>query len=187
VASILSARLVQPLSRPLDDVQIDCLHGLNAFTVETIIFREQTDFPRRQLRISRGQRRPSQSFLVRTDWAQWLPHLNRHKIFANTSHWGLLSHMQLLAVSHRERGLGLEKFHPISSQPAMIVSVIVSDRLIRLVESLDSSRLLSAACGHDPKQDSHIRGHFSASHMTPAIRGGSLASDPTRAVCNTLR
>jgi hypothetical protein len=45
VASILSARLVRPLSRPLDDVHIDCLHGLDASTVETIIFRNQTEVP----------------------------------------------------------------------------------------------------------------------------------------------
>jgi hypothetical protein len=48
-ASISSSQLVQPLSRLLYDVQIDCLHGLDASAVETIIFKEKTDFPQRQL------------------------------------------------------------------------------------------------------------------------------------------
>jgi pimeloyl-ACP methyl ester carboxylesterase len=93
-----TSQLLQAL-KPLDDVQIDCLHGLDVPTVETIIFRNQTDFPDGNYELVEGNGDGTvnyQSLLVCADWAQKLPHLVRHKIFANTTHSGLLSHRQLL-------------------------------------------------------------------------------------------
>uniref|UniRef100_A0A6G1S892 Group XV phospholipase A2 n=1 Tax=Aceria tosichella TaxID=561515 RepID=A0A6G1S892_9ACAR len=93
-----SASLIRPME-PLDDVPMDCLHGLNVPTVETVLFRNQTDFPDGDYELLNGNGDGTvnhQSLLVCADWASKLPHLIRHRIIPNITHTGVLSHAQVL-------------------------------------------------------------------------------------------
>lgn len=93
-----AASLIQPQS-PLPDVHLDCIHSINMPTTETIIFRNQTDFPDGSYELAEGDGDGTvnhQSLLICAKWAQMLPDRVKHKVIPNTSHTGLLSHQAIL-------------------------------------------------------------------------------------------
>ena len=89
---------LKPLE-PLPDVQMDCIHSINIPTVETVLFRNQTDFPNGNYELIYGDGDGTvnhQSLFVCADWAAALPGKVRHKVVKNTSHMGTLSNKLVL-------------------------------------------------------------------------------------------
>lgn len=86
--------LIRPLE-PLPDVHVDCIHSLNIPTPETLVFRNQSDFPDGEYELVNGEGDGTvnqKSLLVCADWAEKLPDKVKHKVIMNTNHLGVLSH-----------------------------------------------------------------------------------------------
>ena len=93
-----TATQIEPLN-PLPDLNVDCLHSLNIPTIETVIFRNVTDFPDGDYELVEGDGDGTvnrKSLLVCGAWAAKLPDRVKHKIIMNTSHSGILKSKQLL-------------------------------------------------------------------------------------------
>lgn len=94
-----TASLIKPLD-PLPDLHVDCIHGLNAPTPETLIFREESSFPDGEYELISGDGDGtvnSESLMVCQDWAKKLPDKVKHKIIMNTNHVGVLTSKKTLA------------------------------------------------------------------------------------------
>lgn len=93
-----TASLIKPLE-PLADLSVDCLHGMNIPTPESLIFRNSTDFPDGDYELVLGDGDGTvnhQSLLVCDLWARQLPDRVRHKLVMNINHMGILSHKSTL-------------------------------------------------------------------------------------------
>lgn len=94
-----SAQLIKPLE-PLEDVQVDCFYSLNIPTPETVIFRQQADFPDGDYELTQSEGDGTvnlESLMVCEDWARLLPQKVTSKMVKNTNHIGTLSHNEVLA------------------------------------------------------------------------------------------
>lgn len=94
-----TSSLIKPLE-PLADLNVDCIHSLNIPTPETMIFRNQTDFPDGEYELIKGEGDGTvnfESLMICQDWQMKLPDKVKHKIIQSTNHNGVLSHKTLLA------------------------------------------------------------------------------------------
>lgn len=93
-----TTELIRPLE-PLPDLQVDCIHSLNVPTPETLLFRNQSDFPNGNYELIKGEGDGTvnlESLMVCNDWARMLPHKVKHTVIRNTNHVGVLSHKTTL-------------------------------------------------------------------------------------------
>lgn len=93
-----SAGLIKPLE-PLDDLLVDCVQGADVPTIETIKFKNQSDFPDGKFKRINGQGDGlvnGRSLLVCQHWADQMPDLVRNKVIRGASHLAILGHEKLL-------------------------------------------------------------------------------------------
>lgn len=93
-----TSSLIKPLE-PLPDLRVDCIHSLNTLTPESLIFKNQQDFPDGQYELVKGNGDGTvniESLMVCAQWASQLPDKVKHKIITNTNHVGILSHKMTL-------------------------------------------------------------------------------------------
>lgn len=94
-----SSALIKPME-PLVDLHVDCIHSLNTPTPETLIFRNQSDFPNGDYELVTGEGDGTvnfESLMVCSHWAAKLPSKVSHKVIMNTNHVGILTHKAVLS------------------------------------------------------------------------------------------
>lgn len=94
-----SASLVRPYE-PIEDLRVDCLHGQNVPTMESLLFRTDQDFPNGQYEIIKGEGDGTVNIESLKVCEQWQSQLGSKKVrnFAiyNTNHLGVMSHPETL-------------------------------------------------------------------------------------------
>lgn len=95
-----SSALIKPLE-PLPDVNIDCVQSSNVPTPETLIFRNQQDFPNGDFELVNGNGDGTvnlQSLSVCNLWAQMLPERVKQTEILNTNHISVIKHKTTLTL-----------------------------------------------------------------------------------------